>query len=114
MAEISVFDYLTHLRQKRVYSNKQMKFLSHIVIYTNNLKVYKVIVFADTNKKNGRRYGVNEPIVIYTKNMNSKNIDFPQLKNELAGSEKDTKMFIYYFKTAEMNVYDGENLTVPT
>lgn len=109
----SVWDYLLELRQKKVYTNKQKKFLSHIAIYTNNLQVYKVIVFADPSKKNGKRYGVNQMITIHTPEHNDKNISFPLLKNELAGSEDGLKLFIHNFRMDDMNVYKGEDFNLP-
>ena len=46
----SVWEYLHELRLKRVYKPKQRPVLTQIVIYTNELKVYKVAVFADPYK----------------------------------------------------------------
>ena len=47
----SVWEYLHELRLKKVYKPKQRPVLIQIVIYTNELKVYKVAVFADERKK---------------------------------------------------------------
>ena len=104
----SIWEYILELRQKHVYRNNQIKFLSHLAIYTNNLEVYKVVVFADQNKKNGKRYGVNEMIKIHTPETN-KNITYPVLKKEIDGSEKGRKIFIYYFGSNSLNCYDGED-----
>ena len=113
MVEQSIWDYLHYLKfDKRVWLNKQEKFLSHIAIYTNELNVYKVILFADPNKLNGKRVGVNKMITIYTHDYNPKNIIYPKLKNELDGSEKGTKIFMYTFRTADLSCFDGEQLTV--
>ena len=47
----SVWEYLHELRLKKVYKPKQRPVLIQIVIYVNELKVYKVAVFADERKK---------------------------------------------------------------
>ena len=106
---IGIWDYVKELKKCHVFTNKQIKFLSHICIYVHELNVYKVIVFADTNKKNGKRYGVNEMITIHDKNKNPKNISFPKLKNELIGSEVGNKIFMYCPRTEVMNCFEGES-----
>ena len=113
MAEQSIWDYLHYLKfKKRVWTNKQEKFLSHIAIYTNELNTYKIALFADPSKKNGKRYGVNNMITIYTHQYNPKNIIFPKLKKDLDGSEVGTKIFMYTFRTADLIVVEGEQLTI--
>ena len=104
---ISVWDYLKYLKQNRIFTNKQIKYLSHITIYVNQLKVYKIIVFKDWNKKNGQKYGITSDQIITP---NESDIMFPQLKKELEGSEKGYKMFMYYPKTEKLLCYDGEPL----
>ena len=106
---LSAWEYIKILKKHHVFTNKQVKFLSHLCIYTHELNVYKVIVFADPNKKNGKRYGVNEMITIHDKNNNPKNISFPKLKKELIGSEVGNKIFMYYPKTEVLNCYEGED-----
>ena len=102
MSNCGIWDYLLKLRQNHVYRNNQIKFLSHIAIYTDNLKVYKVAVFANSNKKNGKRYGVNEMVKIVEVP------DHVELKNEIPGSEIGTKIFIYNFKKDEVLCFGGE------
>lgn len=107
--EVSIWDYIKELKKRYICHHKQIKYLSHVCIYTHELNVYKVIVFADPNKKNGKRYGVNELIAIHDKNNNPKNITFPKLKKELIGSEVGNKIFMYYPKTEVLNCYEGES-----
>lgn len=110
MSELGIWEYIRDLRRKyKLYHNKQVKFLSHICIYTHKLTVYKVIIWADPNKKNGYRRGVTEMIKIYDKNNNEKGIPFPKLKKELDGSEIGNKVFIYYPKTEVLNCFEGED-----
>jgi hypothetical protein len=48
---LSVWEYIRELKDKyKVFTNKQRKYLSHICIYTHELQVYKVVVWADPNK----------------------------------------------------------------
>lgn len=124
---VSVWSYIKELKDKKIFTNKQRKFLSHISIYTHDLNVYKVIVNADMKKKNGKRVGVDYSMLIYEKGKDTlmkykdglikeekifkvrgETLTFPLLKKELEGSEKGNKIFIYDVKKDEMNVYDGE------
>ena len=124
---ISVWSYIKELNDKKIFTNKQRKFLSHISIYTLDLNVYKVIVNADMKKKNGKRVGVDYSMLIYEKGKDTllkykdemikeekifkvrgETLTFPLLKKELEGSEKGSKIFIYDVKKDDMNVYDGE------
>ena len=107
---LSAWEYLTHLRQKHVYTNKQLRFLSHIIIYVNNLRVYKVAVFANPSRKNGKRYGVHDMVTVHTKDNNPQSIDFPQLKKELDGSDIDKKILMYDVVQNDIKVYDGEGM----
>jgi hypothetical protein len=104
-----IWDYLFELRQKGIYKPKQRRVLTQIVIYTNELKVYKVAVFADERKKNKwNKYKVKELYKTYTPEENDKNISFPLLKHELIGSETGNKMFIYNFDKDEIKCFAGE------
>ena len=124
---VSVWSYIKELNDKKIFTNKQRKFLSHISIYTHDLNVYKVIVNADMKKKNGRRVGVDYSMLIYEKGKDTllkykdglikeekifkvrgETLTFPLLKKELDGSEKGSKIFIYDVKKDDMKVYDGE------
>ena len=124
---VSVWSYIKELNDKKIFTNKQRKFLSHISIYTHDLNVYKVIVNADMKKKNGKRVGVDYSMLIYEKGKDTllkykdgfikeekifkvrgETLTFPLLKKELDGSEKGSKIFIYDVKKDDMNVYDGE------
>ena len=124
---VSVWSYIRELNDKKIFTNKQRKFLSHISIYTHDLNVYKVIVNADMKKKNGKRVGVDYSMLIYEKGKDTllkykdglikeekifkvrgETLTFPLLKKELEGSEKGSKIFIYDVKKDEVNVYDGE------
>ncbi len=124
---VSVWSYIKELKDKKIFTKKQRKFLSHISIYTHDLNVYKVIVNADMKKKNGKRVGVDYSMLIYEKGKDTlmkykdglikeekifkvrgETLTFPLLKKELEGSEKGNKIFIYDVKKDEMNVYDGE------
>ena len=124
---VSVWSYIKELNDKKIFTNKQRKFLSHISIYTHDLNVYKVIVNADMKKKNGKRVGVDYSMLIYEKGkdtllkykdemikeekifkLRGETLTFPLLKKEVEGSEKGSKIFIYDVKKDEVNVYDGE------
>ena len=124
---VSIWSYIKELNDKKIFTNKQRKFLSHISIYTHDLNVYKVIVNADMKKKNGRRVGVDYSMLIYEKGKDTllkykdglikeekifkvrgETLTFPLLKKELEGSEKGSKIFIYDVKKDDMKVYDGE------
>ena len=124
---VSVWSYIKELNDKKIFTNKQHKFLSHISIYTHDLNVYKVIVNADMKKKNGKRVGVDYSMLIYEKGKDTllkykdglikeekifkvrgETLTFPLLKKEVEGSEKGSKIFIYDVKKDDMNVYDGE------
>ena len=124
---VSIWSYIKELNDKKIFTNKQRKFLSHISIYTHDLNVYKVIVNADMKKKNGKRVGVDYSMLIYEKGKDTllkykdglikeekifkvrgETLTFPLLKKELEGSEKGSKIFIYDVKKDEVNVYDGE------
>ena len=124
---VSIWSYIKELNDKKIFTNKQRKFLSHISIYTHDLNVYKVIVNADMKKKNGKRVGVDYSMLIYEKGKDTllkykdglikeekifkvrgETLTFPLLKKELEGSEKGSKIFIYDVKKDDMNVYDGE------
>ena len=124
---ISVWSYIKELNEKKIFTNKQRKFLSHISIYTLDLNVYKVIVNADMKKKNGKRVGIDYSMLIYEKGKDTllkykdgmikeekifkvrgETLSFPLLKKEVEGSEKGSKIFIYDVKKDEVNVYDGE------
>ena len=124
---VSVWSYIKELNDKKIFTNKQRKFLSHISIYTHDLNVYKVIVNADMKKMNGKRVGVDYSMLIYEKGKDTllkykdgmikeekifkvrgETLTFPLLKKEVEGSEKGSKIFIYDVKKDDMNVYDGE------
>ena len=60
----SVWEYLHELRLKKVYKPKQRPVLIQIVIYVNELKVYKVAVFADERKNIN---GINTMLKIHVK-----------------------------------------------
>ena len=124
---VSIWSYIKELNDKKIFTNKQRKFLSHISIYTHDLNVYKVIVNADMKKKNGKRVGIDYSMLIYEKGKDTllkykdglikeekifkvrgETLTFPLLKKELEGREKGSKIFIYDVKKDDMNVYDGE------
>ena len=106
----SVWEYLHELRLKKVYKPKQRPVLIQIVIYVNELKVYKVAVFADERKKHKwNKYNVKNSCEIYTPEFNDKNINFPLLKNELKGSDEGYKMFIYNFFNDDITCFEGED-----
>ena len=110
MNQPGIWEYLFELRQKGVYKPKQRRVLTQIAVYMNELKVYKVAIFADERKKNKwSKYNVKDLCKTYTPNNNDKNINFPLLKNELKGSEQGYKMFIYNFDKDDVNCYEGEN-----
>ena len=107
---ISVWDYIRELRMKGVYKNKQRKFLSHIAIYVHDLEVYKVAVFANTARKNGKRYGVTDAVVLHTKANNKHNITFPTLKKEIDYTDKGNMIFIYDLLKDDVLAYTGEDV----
>lgn len=109
--KVSIWNYMHELRIKGVYKNKQRKFLSHIAIYVHDLRVYKVIVFPNTARKNGHRYGVNG-IAIHTKSNNPRKITFPQLLKEVDNSDKGNMIFIYDCAKDDVNVYSGEDAMI--
>ena len=105
-----IWEYLFELRQKGIYKPKQRRVLTQIAIYTNELKVYKVAVFADERKKNKwNKFKVKEICKTYTPTHNDKNITFPLLKHELKGSESGYKMFIYNFDKDDITCFEGED-----
>ena len=108
----SAWDYVRELRIRGVFKNKQRKFLSHIAIYINKLHVYKVDVFANSDKKNGKRYGVTNQVVLHTPLNNPRKISFPVLKNELPGSDIGNKIIIYDLFKDDLLVYEGEEVMV--
>jgi ABC-type molybdate transport system substrate-binding protein len=104
---LGIWQYIKELKDTyKIFTNKQKKFLSHIAIYTKDLEVYKVIIWKDPRKKNGRRVGVVDDIKIYEKGKN-KELLFPKLKKELEGSE-GYKIFMYDTKMDTVNCYEGE------
>ena len=111
---LNVWQYLFEIKSKGVFKNKQRRVLSHVAIYTEGLKVYKVVVFADTFKKHKwQKYGVSDEATIITPTNNPKNISFPTLTNSLKGSEIGRKLFIYSFSNDDIKCFDGEE-TTPT
>ena len=67
-------------------------------------------MFADERKKSKwNKYNVKNSCVIYTPEVNDKNINFPLLKNELKGSDEGRKMFIYNFFKDDITCFDGED-----
>ena len=112
LAVYGIWDYIRELKDKyKIFTNKQKKFLSHIAIYTKDLEVYKVIIWKDPRKKNGKRVGVVDDIKIYEKGKNNE-IIYPKLKKELEGSN-DYKIFIYDTKMDTVNCYEGEGTQPP-
>lgn len=107
---LGIWEFIRDLKNKhRIYSNKQRKFISHIVVYVDELRVYKVIVFGDTRKKNRHKRGVDD-VKIYDKN--NATFPMPTLKKEIDGSENGKKIFMYYPQTDIINCYEGENVGV--
>jgi hypothetical protein len=124
---LSVWEYIRELKDKyKVFTNKQRKYLSHICIYTHELQVYKVVVWADPNKdprmsnrkaKYRKRIGDIPSIAVYDKHGNAeqkqgKVISLPKLKKELDGSEVGYKMFMYNIKMDTVKCYEGEGLAI--
>ena len=128
---LGIWDYIRELKDKyKIFTNKQKKFLSHIAIYTKDLEVYKVIIWKDKRKKNGKRVGVVDDIKIYEKGKNKAHggtfgsgsfgssettgheIIYPKLKKELEGSD-GYKIFIYDTKMDTVNCYEGEETQPP-
>lgn len=109
---MSAWDYIRELRIRGIFKNKQKKFLSHIAIYIHQLRVYKVAVFANPSRKNGKRYGVTDQVVIHTAANNPRNISFPLLKNEIAGSDVGNKIIIYDMLKNDLLVYEGEDTII--
>jgi hypothetical protein len=119
---LSVWEYIRELKDKyKVFTNKQRKYLSHICIYTHELQVYKVVVWADPNKdprmsnrkaKYRKRIGDIPSIAVYNKHGNAKNISLPKLKKELDGSDVGYKMFMYNIKMDTVKCYEGEGLAI--
>ena len=104
---LGIWEFIKELKDTyKIFTNKQKKFLSHIAIYTKDLEVYKVIIWKDPRKKNGKRVGVVDDIKIYEKGKN-KEIIYPKLKKELEGSE-GYKIFMYDTKMDTVNCYEGE------
>jgi len=109
---LGIWEFIRELKDKyKIFTNKQKKFLSHIAIYTNDLEVYKVILWKDPRKKNGKRVGVVDDIKIYEKGKNNE-IIYPKLKKELEGSN-DYKIFIYDTKMDTVKCYEGEGTQYP-
>ena len=113
---LGIWEYIKELKDTyKIFTNKQKKFLSHIAIYTKDLEVYKVIIWKDPRKKNGKRVGVVDDIKIYEKGKNKAHgaettgheIIYPKLKKELEGSE-GYKIFMYDTKMDTVNCYEGE------
>ena len=107
--EIGIWEYIKDLRDKyKVYTNKQKKFLSHINIYVHNLQVYKIAIWPDPNKKNGKRVGVDKSKIVVYDSRNDTNVGFVKLKKELDGSDVGYKMFIYNVKQDDVKCFEGE------
>ena len=97
------------INRSKTLTNKEKRELISKGLIEQVINVYKVIVFANPNRKNGHRYGVNDMVVIHDKINNPKNIPFPKLKNELKGSEVGNKIFMYYPRTEVLNCFEGED-----
>ena len=109
---LNVWQYLFEIKFKGVFKHKQRRVLSHVAIYTDRLKVYKVVIFADTFKKHKwQKYGVTDEATVVTPTNNPKNISFPTLSKSLEGSEIGRKLFIYSFKDDDIKCFDGEGVT---
>jgi hypothetical protein len=105
--EIDIHNYLQILRDNRIFKSSQTPFLEYIVIYTDDSKVYKVLLHAyQSTLKKAKMKGINSLFTFYE-------------KDNLAGSYKilspkeydiSKGRFIiqFSFKTREFKIFAGE------
>ena len=98
---MDVYEYITELRRRGVFSIKQTMVIEGVNIYVNNGVVYKVIIHVDPRVlKKAKKLGLNNEYIIYEMN------DRLKLEDKYS---KGRVIIIYDTRKNTADVYEGEN-----
>ncbi|KAI5499504.1 hypothetical protein TVAGG3_0844590, partial [Trichomonas vaginalis G3] len=98
---MDVFGYLFELKQNKVYTHKQYKYIDRIVIYTNNGKCYRIAIFAEPKYfHKAKKVGITEMVKVLEADKN--------ITTKLTDISKGKFIIQYYVKTGVITIYDGE------
>ena len=98
---MDVYEFISELRRRGVFTIKQTMVIETVNIYVNNGVVYKVIVHVDPSVlKKAKKLGLNNEYIIH--NMNEK----LKLEDKYC---KGKVIIIYNTRNNTADVYEGEN-----
>ncbi|KAI5534652.1 hypothetical protein TVAGG3_0400470, partial [Trichomonas vaginalis G3] len=90
---MDVFGYLIELKQNKVYTHKQYKYIDRIVLYTNNGKCYRIAVFAEPKYfHKAKKVGITEMVKVLDVDKN--------ITTKLTDISKGKFILQYYVKLA--------------
>ncbi|KAI5509366.1 hypothetical protein TVAGG3_0703030 [Trichomonas vaginalis G3] len=98
---MDVFGYLIELKQNKVYTHKQYKYINRIVLYTNNGKCYRIAVFAEPKYfHKAKKVGITGMVKVLEADKN--------ITSKLTDITKGKFIIQYYVKTGVLSIFDGE------
>lgn len=106
---MNIYDFIKDLKLRKIVKQKHMKYIDNIAIYIRDLKVYKVVIFANPlmwkkASKSGMKHMIN---IIY----NGFNKDTLKLNLE-SDTNQDYNhgywLLMYDPSTANCSIYEGE------
>lgn len=101
---MNVFDFITQMKLKKVFTAKQTIVIDNIIIYINNNIVYKYAIMINPKMmKKASRLGFNSVYKIY-----DTNIDPTVLDTTYPKTNKGRYIIMINPNTMDLNVYDGE------
>jgi len=103
-----IYDFINKLCTEKYFTIKQLTHIENIVIYINNLQVYKVVLAVYPNElKKARKLGLNQQYIIYEK-------DFGLIKHPKMAMQRNSDishgkyLLIYKPCTQDFIVWEGE------
>jgi hypothetical protein len=106
MLSLSIPQYIQLLREKRIWTSKQTLFLEYVNLYTDNARVYKIILSTNPDQlKRAAKVGIKARFTIIHE-------DIPQIpiQNPPTFDISKGKYFLQYsLRTKDVNVYPGED-----
>jgi hypothetical protein len=106
MLSISLPEYMQRLREQRIWTSKQSLFLEYVNLYTDNARVYKIILSCNPDQlKRAAKVGIKARFTIIHHNIPQIPIQSPPNFDISRG-----KYFLQYsFRTTMINIYRGED-----
>lgn len=101
---MNIFEFITQLKLKKVYTSKQTIVIDRIAVYINDNTVYKYILMINPNMmKKAKRLGLTSKYEIF-----DKDIEPTKLETTFPQTEKGRYIIMIDPSNMNVNVYAGE------